>query len=229
MTPTPLFTPIPIRLAWWLRVKCWKLSATCYPAVKRCGDIILSAAALLILSPLFLLVAIAIRLDSKGPVFFVQRRVGTFGREFPMLKFRSMCAGADRMRGFMRRHCNQSSDGVIFKMRNDPRVTRIGRILRKTSLDELPQLWNVLKGDMSLVGPRPPMPDEVREYTLEVRKRLDTRPGITCIWQISGRSELPFREQVRLDNEYIARQDLLFDLLLLAKTIPAVVRGKGAY
>ena len=124
---------------------------------------------------------------------------------------------------------NESKDGVIFKMKNDPRVTPIGKFIRRFSIDELPQLINVLKGDMSLVGPRPPLPREVAEYTLEDRKRLHVRPGITCLWQIKGRSEIPFRQQVQLDLEYIRSQGLKNDLIILLKTIPAVISGRGAY
>ena len=124
---------------------------------------------------------------------------------------------------------NQSADGVIFKMKNDPRITRLGRILRKTSIDELPQFVNVLLGDMSLVGPRPPLPSEVREYSLEDRKRLNVKPGLTCIWQISGRSNLPFSKQVQLDKEYISSRGFWTDIKILLKTIPAIIIGKGAY
>jgi lipopolysaccharide/colanic/teichoic acid biosynthesis glycosyltransferase len=124
---------------------------------------------------------------------------------------------------------NESKDGVIFKMKDDPRITKVGRFLRRTSLDELPQLWNVFIGDMSLVGPRPPVPSEVAEYTLEDRKRLDVIPGITCLWQIKGRSEIPFNEQVQLDKEYILAPGIWKDLVILFKTIPAILSGKGAY
>ena len=124
---------------------------------------------------------------------------------------------------------NESKDGVIFKMKDDPRITKVGRFLRRTSLDELPQLWNVFIGDMSLVGPRPPVPKEVQEYTLEDRKRLDVIPGITCLWQIGGRSDIPFKEQVRLDKDYILAQGFWKDLAILLKTVPAIIGGKGAY
>ena len=124
---------------------------------------------------------------------------------------------------------NESKDGVIFKMKDDPRITKVGRFLRRTSLDELPQLWNVFIGDMSLVGPRPPVPKEVQEYTLEDRKRLDVIPGITCLWQIGGRSDIPFKEQVRLDKDYILSQSVWKDLAILLKTVPAIIGGKGAY
>ena len=124
---------------------------------------------------------------------------------------------------------NESADGVIFKMKDDPRITKVGKFLRRTSLDELPQLWNVFIGDMSLVGPRPPVPKEVQEYTLEDRKRLNVVPGITCLWQIGGRSDIPFKEQVRLDKDYILSQSIWKDILILLKTIPAIVGGKGAY
>ena len=126
-------------------------------------------------------------------------------------------------------HKNDSADGVIFKMKNDPRITRIGRFIRKFSIDELPQLFNVLEGTMSLVGPRPPLPSEVALYTLDERKRLHIKPGITCIWQISGRSDIPFKQQVKLDEEYIRNHGIFKDLIILLKTIPAILSGRGAY
>jgi lipopolysaccharide/colanic/teichoic acid biosynthesis glycosyltransferase len=144
-----------------------------------------------------------------------------------MYKFRSMIMGADQMKDQLLGQ--NESGGVIFKMKHDPRVTRVGRIVRKLSIDELPQLWNVLKGDMSLVGPRPPVPKEVDEYEYADRRRLDAIPGITCIWQVSGRSDIDFKGQVRLDVQYIENQSLWSDIKLLLKTIPAVLFGKGAY
>ena len=197
-------------------------------ATKRIMDIVISALGMLILSPLFLLIALAVKLSSPGPVFFKQVRVGRYGRHFTFYKFRSMRPNADAEKaGLMAR--NESRDGVIFKMKDDPRITKVGRFLRRTSLDELPQLWNVFIGDMSLVGPRPPVPSEVEKYTLEDRKRLDVIPGITCLWQIKGRSDIPFHEQVRLDKEYILTPGIWKDFVILLKTIPAIIGGKGAY
>ena len=196
--------------------------------LKRLIDILASLAGILVLSPLFLFLALAVKLTSPGPVIFAQTRVGRYGRHFTFYKFRSMYRDAEARKAALLA-ANESKDGVIFKMKDDPRITPIGKILRKFSLDELPQLFNVLKGDMSLVGPRPPVPSEVREYTLEDRKRLNVIPGITCIWQVSGRSDIPFKDQVRLDKEYIASQSLARDLFILVKTVPAILSGKGAY
>ncbi len=211
-----------------LRLKAWRLTVFGAYAAKRIMDIVISALGMLILSPLFLLIALAVKLSSPGPVFFKQVRVGRYGRHFMFYKFRSMRLNADAEKaGLMAR--NESRDGVIFKMKDDPRITKVGRFLRRTSLDELPQLWNVFIGDMSLVGPRPPVPSEVEKYTLEDRKRLDVIPGITCLWQIKGRSEIPFHEQVRLDKEYILTPGIWKDFVILLKTIPAIIGGKGAY
>lgn len=196
--------------------------------IKRAFDIVFALAALIALLPLFLLLAVWIKLDSPGPVIYKQVRVGRFGRHFRFYKFRTMRNDADRIRQALLKD-NQSADGVIFKMKADPRITRIGRYLRKFSIDELPQLFNVLVGDMSLVGPRPPLPDEVKQYTLEDRKRLNVTPGLTCIWQISGRSDIPFSKQVQLDKEYIVSRGFWRDCWILVKTVPAILTGKGAY
>ena len=157
-----------------------------------------------------------------------QVRVGKFGRHFKFYKFRSMYIDAEARKAELLKN-NESSDGVIFKMKRDPRITPVGRFIRKFSIDELPQLFNVILGDMSLVGPRPPLPSEVRAYTLEERKRLNITPGITCLWQVSGRSELPFSKQIALDKEYIASRSAFKDFLILLKTIPAILTGKGAW
>ena len=211
-----------------LRILIWDATVHFSYAIKRLFDIVLSLLALIVLSPLFVLIAIIVKTTSRGPVFFVQERVGYFGRSFLFYKFRSMYVDAEaRKRALMEQ--NESKDGVIFKMKNDPRITPFGRIIRKTSMDELPQLLNVLLGDMSLVGPRPPLPSEVQQYSLEDRKRLNVKPGITCIWQVSGRSDIPFKKQVELDKEYIQSQSLWNDLLVLLKTVPAILSGKGAY
>ena len=211
-----------------LRLLAWKVTVKASYATKRLMDIVLSAVGMLLLSPVYLAIAAAVKLSSPGPVFFVQTRVGRYGRYFKFYKFRSMRQDAEAQKAALMAR-NESKDGVIFKMKDDPRITKVGRFLRRTSLDELPQLWNVFIGDMSLVGPRPPVPSEVLEYTLEDRKRLDVIPGITCLWQIKGRSEIPFNEQVRLDKEYILAPSVWKDVAILLKTIPAILGGKGAY
>ena len=195
--------------------------------VKRMFDIIASLILMVVLSPVFLLTALAIKIEDPGPVFYSQTRVGKWGRHFKMIKFRSMVVGADKMKDELLDR--DEAGGVIFKIKRDPRVTRVGRIIRKLSIDELPQLWNVLKGDMSLVGPRPPVPREVAEYKYSDRRRLDVIPGITCIWQVSGRSDIDFEGQVKLDVQYIESQSFWTDMKILLKTIPAVLLGKGAY
>ena len=210
------------------RLQAWKATVAASYVAKRALDIVGSSLGLVLLSPLFLVIAVAVKASGPGPVIFRQTRVGRYGRHFDFYKFRSMRTDAEARRQALETS-NESADGVIFKMKNDPRVTRVGRFLRRASLDELPQLWNVLKGDMSLVGPRPPLPDEVRQYTLEDRKRLDVIPGITGTWQVLGRSEIPFKEQVRLDKEYILAPGVMKDIVILLKTIPAIIGGKGAY
>ena len=206
----------------------WRMTRRIGNYAKRLLDIVVTSIALICLSPLMLLTALLIKLTDRGPVLFWQTRVGKWGRVFPFPKFRSMVVDAEaRQKELM--SANQHGSGVTFKIRRDPRVTWIGRIIRKTSIDELPQLWCVLKGDMSLVGPRPPLEKEVARYTLADRRRLDATPGITCIWQVSGRSDIPFPQQVELDVEYIEKQSLGEDLRLLIKTIPAVITGRGAY
>ncbi len=194
---------------------------------KRIIDVTVSATLLLVLSPFLLLVAAIIRLDSKGPVFFRQRRVGLNGRTFILLKFRSMIDGAESMLGNLKEQNEMS--GPAFKIKNDPRITRIGGTLRRYSIDELPQLINVFRGDMSLVGPRPPIPEEASQYMRRQRKRLSMRPGLTCTWQVSGRNEIPdFDHWAQLDLEYIDNWSLWTDLKLLVQTIPAVLSGSGA-
>ena len=211
-----------------MKLVLWDCTLALARALKRCIDITGSLCLLLVLSPLLLVVAMLIKLEDGGSIIYRQVRVGKDGRHFQFYKFRSMHENADRIKAALNQQ-NQSSDGVIFKMKRDPRVTRIGRFIRRYSIDEMPQLFNVLAGDMSLVGPRPPLPDEVTQYTLEDRKRLHVMPGITCIWQVSGRSDIPFKQQVQLDKEYIHSQSLRKDLWILLKTIPAVIFGKGAY
>ena len=211
-----------------LRLKAWRFTIAGAYALKRLIDIFGSAIGMILLSPVFLAIAIAVKLSSPGPVIFSQVRVGRYGRHFKFYKFRSMRQDAEALKESLKEQ-NESKDGVIFKMKDDPRITRVGRFIRRASLDELPQLWNVFIGDMSLVGPRPPVPSEVREYTLEDRKRLDVIPGITCIWQVKGRSDIPFNEQVRLDKEYILAPGVWKDVKILLQTIPAILSGKGAY
>jgi exopolysaccharide biosynthesis polyprenyl glycosylphosphotransferase len=195
--------------------------------LKRFLDIVVSSVALLMLLPLFVLVALLIKTEDRGPVFFAQRRVGKWGREFRMYKFRSMCVDAEqRLQALLAN--NQHKRGVTFKQKDDPRVTRIGRWLRKFSIDEFPQFYNVLKGDMSLVGPRPPVPREVAMYSPADRRRLEVTPGLTCFWQIGGRADLDFPEQVRLDVQYIESQSFWLDLKILLRTVPAVLLGRGA-
>lgn len=206
----------------------WYLTIRLTMFIKRLFDVAVSCMMLVLLIPVFAITALCIVLESRGPVFYSQTRVGTDGRHFRFFKFRSMVVGAHNIKDELLKH-NESEDGVLFKMKKDPRVTRVGRFIRKFSIDELPQLFNVLIGDMSLVGPRPATPDEVAQYTLEQRKRLHAVPGITCIWQVSGRSEIPFEKQVQLDIEYIRSTSLMSDLIILLKTIPAVLSGKGAY
>ena len=196
-------------------------------AGKRVIDVVGAVLSLIVLSPLMALVALVIKLESRGPVFYRSTRIGKDGRPFTFLKFRSMVDGADQHR-HMLSHLNEM-DGPIFKISRDPRVTRIGRFLRVTSVDEIPQFLNVLRGEMSLVGPRPPIPEEVAQYEPWQCRRLDVRPGITCLWQISGRSTLGFKEWMRLDLEYIKRQSLWLDMHILLRTIPAVLSREGAY
>lgn len=216
------------RLRYWMKTCSWVLVVGGARLLKRTCDIVVSLTAGILLLPLFIVVAACIKLTDRGPAMFWQARVGQWGREFPFPKFRSMIVDADRMKDQLLAQ-NEHVSGVTFKMKRDPRITWIGRIIRKLSIDELPQLWCVLKGDMSLVGPRPPVPREVALYTLADRRRLDVIPGLTCTWQVSGRSNIPFDEQVHLDVLYIESQSFWVDLRLLLKTVPAVLFGKGAY
>ncbi|MFH1778012.1 MAG: sugar transferase [Candidatus Omnitrophota bacterium] len=195
--------------------------------VKRSMDIVISLILLILLLPFLLIIALLIKIDSRGPVFYVSSRCGKKSKAFKFYKFRSMLHNSERLREKLR--VKNEKDGPIFKMRKDPRVTKVGKILRKYSLDELPQLWNVLKGDMSLVGPRPPTLDEVDRYDDLHLRRLEIRPGITCLWQVKGRSELSFSEWVELDIWYIDHWSFWLDIKILLWTIPAVLKGKGAY
>jgi exopolysaccharide biosynthesis polyprenyl glycosylphosphotransferase len=195
--------------------------------VKSIFDLVAAVALAVLAAPLFVLIAIAIKLDDRGPVFLRQTRVGVHGKEFLCFKFRSMCVDAEQ-RLLALRAANQH-DGVMFKIRDDPRITRVGRVIRKLSIDELPQLFNVLRGEMSLVGPRPPLPSEVAQYGEDVRRRLLVRPGITGLWQVSGRSNLSWDDSVRLDLYYVENWSLSSDLVILAKTVGAVLSRDGAY
>ncbi len=219
----------------------WKLAAWTIVTgfahfTKRVFDVIVAILAIVMLAPVFALIAILVKLDG-GPVFFRQTRYGLHGREFKMLKFRSMCVDAEaKLKDLLAQ--NEKAGGVTFKMKNDPRITKIGRILRKSSLDELPQFWNVLAGEMSIVGPRPPVKREVELYEQRHRRRFNAKPGITCLWQvgerkgglfeIGDRNSIDFEEQVTLDVRYIESQSFWKDVWLLLKTIPAIILGKGA-
>jgi exopolysaccharide biosynthesis polyprenyl glycosylphosphotransferase len=194
-------------------------------ALKRLVDIAGSAFARIVLALPMLAIAIAVKLTSRGPVFYFQQRSGVNGRTFRFPKFRTMVVNADELRKQIE-HLNEQ-EGPVFKMRNDPRITRVGRILRRYSLDELPQFFCVLIGQMSLVGPRPPIPAEVERYEWWQRRRLSVKPGLTCLWQIQGRNDIPFREWMLLDLKYIDEWSLGLDLKLILQTIPAVVRGSG--
>jgi lipopolysaccharide/colanic/teichoic acid biosynthesis glycosyltransferase len=210
-----------------VRRLAWRWFVGSSDVVKRGVDVIGSATALVVLSPLLIPIAVVVRIDG-GQVLFAQTRVGRFGRVFKMFKFRSMRPDAEQHLAALLA-ANQHEDGVTFKIKNDPRITRIGYWLRRFSLDELPQFYNVLIGDMSLVGPRPPVPREVALYSLSDRRRLSAKPGITCTWQVGGRAEIDFSGQVQLDVNYIESQSLGQDLKILAKTPKAVVFGSGAY
>jgi exopolysaccharide biosynthesis polyprenyl glycosylphosphotransferase len=194
--------------------------------LKRVIDIVASSIALAMLSPLLVGTAVAIKLTSRGPVLFRQLRVGRHGRTFDMLKFRSMVQNAEELKAKLAAQNEQV--GPVFKMRVDPRVTRVGRVIRKYSIDELPQLINVLRGDMSIVGPRPPLPSEVAKYEAWQRRRLSVRPGLTCVWQVSGRNQIAFEEWMLLDMRYIDHWSLAQDFQLILKTLPVVLTGRGA-
>lgn len=210
-----------------LRLLLWSIQLHIVQRLKRALDLLLATMALLVLFPIMAITALAIKLESPGPIIFRQTRVGKWGKTFTCYKFRSMCMDAEaRKQALIQQN---EVDGPIFKMQTDPRVTRVGRIIRKLSIDELPQLFNVFKGDMSLVGPRPPVPHEVNQYKFDHLRRLDAMPGLTGLQQVSGRSDLPFERWVELDLQYISQQSLRKDIEILLKTIPAVLLGKGAY
>ena len=194
--------------------------------IKRCIDITVSSTLLILSIPLYIVISLAIKIESPGPVFFVQKRVGCNNRTFKLLKFRTMIVKAQNLQ-IKLNHMNEM-DGPVFKIKNDPRITRVGKILRRFSLDELPQMINVLKGDMNLVGPRPPLPAEVEKYSWSQRRRLSVKPGITGLWQVSGRNTLSFDQWVKLDLKYIDNWTLTMDLKILFKTIYIILNGKGA-
>lgn len=202
------------------------LSNTAYEVVKRVFDVVIAALALLVLLPLFVVVAILIRMTSPGAAIFRQTRCGRDGRPFTCYKFRTMEDGAEKKKRELLARNEMS--GPVFKIHDDPRVTPLGRWLRKTSIDELPQLLNVLRGEMSLVGPRPPLPEEVAEYTGRQRRRLLVKPGLTCLWQVSGRNRIGFDEWIDMDLVYIERRSFWYDLWLIVLTVPAVLSGRGA-
>lgn len=209
-------------------LRAWRWSATAGSGLGRMLDLVGATLAAVVLSPLMVLTWLAIRWEDGGPAIYVQQRVGKDGKLFPLFKFRSMVINADHMQARLAAR-NESAAGVIFKMRRDPRITRVGSIIRKLSVDELPQLLNVLRGEMSLVGPRPALPAEVACYTQSQRARLSVPPGITCLWQIGGRSDIDFKGQLQLDMRYIRERSLWSDVSILLRTVPAVLSARGAY
>ena len=200
---------------------------TKYLFMKRVMDINLSALSLLCLAPLLALVAIAIKITSKGPILFAQQRVGLGGNSFRMFKFRTMVINAEELKAQLAQKNEQS--GPVFKIKNDPRITKMGGFLRMHSIDELPQLWNVFRGDMSLVGPRPAVPSEVEKYRRWHARRVSVKPGLTCIWQVSGRNKINFEEWMRMDMRYISQQSIFLDIKLILLTVRVVLTGDGAY
>lgn len=193
-----------------------KAKSKAYLIAKRITDVLFSGIGLIILSPVFVIVAIAIKLDSKGPIFFKQDRVGKDEEIFSMYKFRSMVVNAEELKKALENQNEMS--GPMFKMKKDPRITRVGRFIRKTSIDELPQLVNVIKGDMSLVGPRPSLPKEVEQFEPWMKERLTVQPGITCFWQVMGRNSIPFEEWMKLDVKYVRERNYFLDIKLIFKT-----------
>lgn len=198
-----------------------------YEVIKRVIDVVCSFIGVLVLSPLFIIIAIIIKFTSKGPVFFSQRRVGRDGKEFKMYKFRSMVVNAEELKEKL--VAQNEMSGPMFKMKDDPRVTRIGKFIRKTSIDELPQLWNVLKGDMSLVGPRPSLPKEVAQFEDWMYRRLEVKPGLTCYWQVSGRNNIDFEDWMKLDIKYVDERNLWIDIRLIFKTVGVLFGDKNAH
>lgn len=207
-------------------IKIKRKENTLYEVSKRVLDIIFSVLGLVILSPLLLIVAILIKLESKGPIVFSQRRIGLNGKEFEMYKFRSMVENAEKLKEKL---ANQNEmSGPMFKMKDDPRVTKVGKFIRKTSIDELPQLLNVLRGEMSLVGPRPSLPREVEKFETWMLKRLDVKPGLTCYWQVSGRNNIDFYDWMKLDIQYVNERNFWLDIKLIFKTAFVLFGDKNA-
>lgn len=198
-----------------------------YEVIKRVIDVVCSFVGVLVLSPLFVVIAIIIKFTSKGPVFFSQKRVGRDGKEFKMYKFRSMVVNAEELKEKLAAQNEMS--GPMFKMKDDPRVTKVGKFIRKTSIDELPQLLNVLKGDMSLVGPRPSLPKEVAQFDEWMYKRLEVKPGLTCYWQVSGRNNIDFEDWMKLDIRYVEERNLWIDIKLIFKTVGVLFGDKNAH
>lgn len=198
-----------------------------YEVIKRVIDVVCSFVGVLVLSPLFVVIAIIIKFTSKGPVFFSQKRVGRDGKEFKMYKFRSMVVNAEELKEKLAAQNEMS--GPMFKMKDDPRVTKVGKFIRKTSIDELPQLWNILKGDMSLVGPRPSLPKEVAQFEDWMYKRLEVKPGLTCYWQVSGRNNIDFEDWMKLDIRYVEEKNLWIDIKLIFKTVFVLFGDKNAH
>jgi lipopolysaccharide/colanic/teichoic acid biosynthesis glycosyltransferase len=199
------------------------------PRVRRAIDIVATSVGLLLLLPVLVAAAVAIRVNSPGPIFFGQERIGQGGRRFFMWKFRTMVVNAEALKDELAKQHRDAVDGVRFKMVRDPRITKVGAVLRKFSIDELPQLFNVLRGDMTLIGPRPPVWREVARYDNRALRRLEVKPGLTCLWQVRGRSDLSFEEQVALDIEYIDKVRPAEEVKILLETVPAVLTGRGAY
>ena len=197
-----------------------------YNIAKRSLDILASLVGLMLLSPIILIVAILIKLESRGPVVFSQKRIGLDGKKFKMYKFRSMVENAEELKEKLQKQNEMS--GPMFKMKNDPRVTKVGKFIRKTSIDELPQLINVLKGDMSLVGPRPSLPKEVEKFETWMLKRLEVKPGLTCYWQVSGRNNIDFEDWMKLDIKYVNERSFWLDIKLIFKTVFVLFGDKNA-
>lgn len=199
------------------------------PIAKRTLDIVGASFILACAFPVMCVLALLVKLTDWGPIFYMSARVGRNGKAYYMPKFRTMFVGAKKMWHQLQQANNDLGQSITFKMRKDPRVTPVGRIMRKTSLDEFPQLWSVIKGDMSLVGPRPTLEEEFPVYKSYARQRLQMKPGLTCTWQVSGRGDIPFDRQLEMDLEYYHRQNLWYDIYLVVMTVPAVISGKGAY
>ena len=198
-----------------------------YEVIKRLIDVVCSFLGVLVLSPLFIIIAIIIKTTSKGAVFFSQKRVGKNGKEFEMYKFRSMVVNAEELKEKL--VAQNEMSGPMFKMKDDPRVTKVGKFIRKTSIDELPQLWNVLKGDMSLVGPRPSLPKEVAQFEDWMYRRLEVKPGLTCYWQVSGRNNIDFEDWMKLDIKYVDERSTWIDIKLIFKTVGVLFGDKNAH